>query len=377
MVARHGGMVPADGLAAASGDRRGDRLRRWHTACGPNCCRAISPPGVPGYGEAPGVTVASRVRPDFDPPGVRVGSFLLRPQWAEGLGYDDNVFGSSGGGPGSWLVGSHPSLLIGSDWSRNSLGGYVGVDDLRYLDQPRQSQTNWTASVGGTLAVGRDQLTVSVAHLALHQARTELDALPSDAPVAYRVDDIRIGYKIALDRLSVTPSVAFSAFRYDATTIRGVPASQAYRDRDVVQGAVTTRYELSPQRNLLLVTRALGAHYVEPQQGVPTRDSTGYQVLVGIGDDADAVWRYRVLLGWEVRAFRASQYSTHSGADGGGGADLEPQRDDHRHRHADPQHRGRRAGGDRRLHLHQSPRGDGPRVSAQRAAAGFGQRAAR
>ena len=241
----------------------------------------LFPCGVPGYGEAPGVTVASRVRPDFEPPGVRVGSFLLRPRWSEGIGYDSNVFGSSSGGPGSWMVGSHPSLLIGSDWSRNSLGGYVGVDDLRYLDQPRQSQTNWTASVGGTLAIGRDQLTVSVAHLALHQARTELDALPSDTPVAYRVDDIRIGYKIGLDRWSVTPSVAFSAFRYDATTIRGVPASQDYRDRDVVQGAVTTRYELSPQRNLLLVTRALGVHYVEPQQGVPTRDSTGYQVLVG------------------------------------------------------------------------------------------------
>ena len=187
------------------------------------------------------------LRPDFDPPGVRVGSFLLRPQWAEGLGYDNNVFGSSDGGRGSWLVGTHPSLLVGSDWSRHSLGGYVGVDDLRYLDQPRQSQTNWTAAVGGALSVGRDQLTVSVAHLGLHQARTELDALPSDTPVAYRVDDIRVGYTIALNRLSVTPSVAFSAFRYDATTIRDVPASQAYRDRDVVQGAVTTRYELSPQ----------------------------------------------------------------------------------------------------------------------------------
>ena len=78
-----------------------------------------------------------------------------------------------------------------------------------------------------------------------------------------------------------------------------MPASQAYRDRDVVQGAVTTRYELSPNRNLLLVTRALSVQYVEPQQGVPTRDSSGYQVLVGISDDADAVWRYRLLLGWE------------------------------------------------------------------------------
>src|SRR4249919_203675 len=78
------------------------------------------PTGVPGYGTAPGVTVASRARPDFDAPGVRVDSFVLHPLWEQGLGYDDNVFGSSDGQRGSWVVGTHPSLLVGSDWSRNS-----------------------------------------------------------------------------------------------------------------------------------------------------------------------------------------------------------------------------------------------------------------
>src|SRR6516225_10257758 len=74
------------------------------------------PSGIPGYGEAPGVTVASRTRPDFDPPGVRVDSFMLHPQLDEGLGYDSNVFGSGNGALGSWLLGTHPSLLVGSDW---------------------------------------------------------------------------------------------------------------------------------------------------------------------------------------------------------------------------------------------------------------------
>jgi hypothetical protein len=268
------------------------------------------PAGVPGYGTAPGVTVASRERPDFDPLGTRLGSFILRPQLAEGLGYDDNVFGGSSK-LGSWLLGTHPSLLVNSDWSRNSIGGYIGIDDLRYLDQPQQSQTNWTASLGGTVAVGRDELTLAVAHLGLHQDRTELDALPTDTPVAYQVDDVRAGYTIALDRISVTPSLELSTYRYDSTTILGVPTPQAYRNRDVLQGAVTTRYELTPQRNLLVVIRALGSHYVAPQPGQPTRNSTGYQALVGFSDDSDAIWRYRVLLGWEVRDFAAKQFGSH------------------------------------------------------------------
>ena len=317
------------------------------------------PTGVPGYGTAPGVTVASRERPDFDPSGVRLGSFVLHPLWEEGLGYDDNVFGSSDGQRGSWVVGSHPSLLVGSDWSRNSLGGYVGVDDLRYLDQPRQSRTNWTAALGGAVAVGRDQLTVSVAHLSLHQARTELDALPSDTPVAYQVNDVRAGYTIALDRLSLTPSLAFTTYRYDATTILGVPASQAYRDRDVMQAAVTTRYELSPQRDLLLVTRALNVHYVGRRLALPTRDSTGYQVLVGFADDSDAVWRYRVLLGWEARSFRAPQFSTHQAPIAEAAVIWSPSGMTTVNGDADPRHRGRRTGGHRRLHLYRCAVGGG------------------
>src|SRR5258708_6404154 len=103
------------------------------------------PAGVPGYGTAPGVTVASRARPDFDPLGTRLGSFVLHPRLEEGLGYDSNVFGGSSP-RGSWVVGTHPSLLVGSDWSRNSLGLYVGIDDVRTVDQPRQSRTDWTAS---------------------------------------------------------------------------------------------------------------------------------------------------------------------------------------------------------------------------------------
>ena len=87
------------------------------------------------------------------------------------MGYDSNVLGS-GASARQLDIGTPPSLPVGSDWSRNSLVGFLGLDDWRYLDQPHQSRTNWTASFGGTLAVGRDQLTVAAAHFTLHQDRT-------------------------------------------------------------------------------------------------------------------------------------------------------------------------------------------------------------
>ena len=144
------------------------------------------------------------------------------------MGYDSNVLGNGQSPRGSWVVGTRPSLLIGSDWSRNSVGAYLGVDDERYLDLPQQSYTNWTASLGGTLSIGRDQLTLSGSHFSLHQPRTDLDAVPSDAPVAYQVDVVRAAYTISLGRVSLTPGVQFSAYHYDSTTVFGVPTSQTY-----------------------------------------------------------------------------------------------------------------------------------------------------
>ena len=269
------------------------------------------PPGVPGYGTAPGVTVASRVRPDYDNRGTRLGIFSLRPALSEDFGYDDNVFGGSAK-RGSWLVGTHPSLLLGADQSRDTLGGYLAIDDSRYLDQPSQSRTDWTASLGGTLDVGRDKLTLAFAHLARHQDRTELDALPSDTPVAWHAEDARAAYTIAFGRLSVTPGLEFTAWRYGDTTIFGAPAPQGYRDRNVAQASVTARYEVAPQRNLLMVVRALDSHDVEPQAGQPTRNFTGYQVLAGLEDNTDGMWGYRLLVGWELRDFAAPQFATHS-----------------------------------------------------------------
>ena len=161
------------------------RWRRWACAglgcaiaCGGVRAELLStyfPDGVPGYGTAPGVTVASRARPEYAPPGVRMDSFVFHPTMDESMGYNDNVLAAPSGQQGSWLIGTKPSLLVNSDWSRDSLGAYLGLDNESYLNLPAQSFANWTASLGGTVAVGRDQLTIGVSHFALHQLRTDLD----------------------------------------------------------------------------------------------------------------------------------------------------------------------------------------------------------
>jgi hypothetical protein len=268
------------------------------------------PSGVPGYGTMPGVTVLSRARPEFAPDSIHADGFLVDPAIEEGVGYDSNVLGGAGS-PGSWTLGTHPSLRVTSDWSRDAVAGVLGLDDTRYLDAPRQSRTDGSAAFGTTKMIGSDTLTLGAAYLVLHEDRTSLDALPSDTPVGFTLTDARVDYTLALDRLNVTPNLEISNYHYTSTTILGIPTSQAYRDRNVVTGGVTARYELMPRQDALLVLRGTGTDYTDPQVGQPTRNSTGAQVLIGLSDDSDAVWRYRLLLGWEHRAFAASVYRAH------------------------------------------------------------------
>ena len=267
--------------------------------------------GVPGYDLGRGVTVKSRLRPLFEPPGVRAGAFMLHPVLEEAAGYDTNVLGSTRPS-GSWGIATRPSLLAASDWAGQSLAGFLSMDDIRMVNLPVQSQINWTALLGGGFDIGRDRVTLAAAHLSLHQLSTDIDALPSDKPIAYQVNDVRAGYTFNLPRMSIMPAVDFSQYNYDATTILGVASPQAYRNRNVGQGGITLRYELAPGRNLVMVSRAINTSYTQPQIGSPSRNSNGYVMLAGIDYDYDGVWRLRLLLGWEVRDFAAAQYGVHS-----------------------------------------------------------------
>jgi hypothetical protein len=272
----------------------------------------LFPEGVPGYGTQPGVTVLSRLRTDHDPLGLREGPFRLFPRIETSLGYDDNVLGGS---PkrGSWVASTRPSALLLGDWTGYTLGAYAALSDTRYPSQAGQSRTDGSVAIGGTADIGQDRLTLAGSYVATHQDRTQLDALPSDKPVGVRIADTRAEYAIRSGRWEWTPHLAYAHWQYGNTTIQGVPASQAYRNRDVLRGGLTVRYELAPLRNLVVLTQAIRQSYPNPGPSQPAPDSSGFRMLAGIDYDDNAVWRYRLLVGVESRRFASAAYRAHTG----------------------------------------------------------------
>ncbi len=260
------------------------------------------PPGVPGFGAAAGVTVLSRARQAYEPPGVRVGGVVVRPTLSTGLGFTSNAIGQRGG-RGSALAQTSASLLAGTDWGRHAIGGYLSIDDQRLPSAANQSATAWTAALGGTAEIGQHRLVLGAAHLDLFQTARSLDGLPIDRPGRFRVNNARASFAWRSGRLSVTPGLSLSDTRHDDVFVAGRRVVQRYRDRTAIEGNLTLRWELAPLRDLVLDLRAVGFDHARREPGQPSRDATTLALLAGIDYATDAVWRVRALAGLQRRAF--------------------------------------------------------------------------
>ena len=271
---------------------------------------ALFPADTQAPGTAPGVTVQSRARPLYQPLGLRLGLLEARPRLDLGLGYDSNPTGLAHGA-GGLVLRSAASLALGAGWGGSGFGISLAVDNRHVPAVPAADRTDGAAAAGLRLRFGPDELRLAVAERALHEDGSQVGALPTDRPLPYRVTTLGAAWQFGGSRLSLTPALALGAWRYDPATLGGVSVSQRDRDRDVLQGEITARYALAPRTDLVLVLRGTNAHYVAPQPGTPSRNSTGIAALAG-AEGGDGLLHLRLLAGWEQRDFTAAVYGSHA-----------------------------------------------------------------
>lgn len=268
----------------------------------------LFPSGVAGYDQELGVTVQSRLRPQYDPDGVRVGSFVIRPELDQTLFNNSSVNGTPGSG--SWGSQTGASVAVQSDWARDSLGGTIGVDHQQFFDLADESYTDWNVGLGGGYTLGDHQLTAAYSHQAYHQLGTAIGSIQSEAPVLDQTDTARFGYEVDLGRFEIMPDLSLSAYRFGDATVDGATFNQDFLNRDVIEGGVTTRFTATGSSGVIVMVRGMHSQYVTPQRSQPSNNSTSFQALVGVDYQAVDVWRYSVLAGIETRSFEAPQYSS-------------------------------------------------------------------
>jgi hypothetical protein len=262
------------------------------------------PGDVPGFDTEQGVSVTSRIQSDVAWHEIPLGAELLHPEVTESISHDSAILV---GRQPSWIVETAPSVTLNSTDAGSNVVAVASADNSRYLAAPGQSDTDWTAALGGTFDLADCAVTAAVAHLALHENDTALDAAQYDAPLAYSVDMVRLSARTPLSRLTLEPSLDLTRFVFGSATIGGVPAPQAYRDRLVAEAGLTVSYgieEYEDPDRLQLTVEPVAGHYPNESAGEPPRDFVGGTVLLGVEHDLDGLWGWRIEAGAGGRIYR-------------------------------------------------------------------------
>ncbi len=270
------------------------------------------PTGTYGYDQDLGVTVLTRARPEYEQTGVQLGGFTIRPELDQSIFDNTNVNGLPGNNTGSWGSETAGSVFAASNWSRNNLEANLSFDHDSFFTLPNDNYTNWNAGLSGGYTIAGGTLQASYAHTTYNELGTEIGFARSEAPAENTTDTGEVSYDFNLGRITITPSVDYSAYRYGNIVVDGLNTSQTYLNHNDFDAGIVTRYALTGGTGLLLVTRGGTSEYISQIAGQPSNDSVSGSMLVGLDYQSENVWRYSLLVGFETRSFAASQYGTYT-----------------------------------------------------------------
>ncbi len=247
-------------------------------------------------------SVTERPRPEYDPLGIRLGSFELLPTLTLGAETNDNVFATQTAAQEDIIFTVSPAVSLASDWSRHALRLHADSTSGLYQDFENEDYTNLNASGDFRLDVGRDaNLGAGGSYFQGFEPRTSPDQ-PGAAtkPVEFDMQNV-YGYGLyTFNRLRVSGRAEITDYDYDNVfNAAGAIISQQYRDHSEALQTVRLEYALTPSAALVLQGQTSQNEYDLPPPGsLVDRDSTGYSIQAGANADLTNLIRGELIVGY-------------------------------------------------------------------------------
>jgi hypothetical protein len=249
-----------------------------------------------------GEGVLDRARPDYDPAGVRVGSFLLFPSIELGVEYDDNIGRASNNTTDSYGLTVAPQLQFQSQWSRHELNFGLAADAVFYEADSDLDYTNYGAQAEGRLDFSSStNVEIRASYEELNEEiRSTTAPLAATEPTEYSVLGGGIQLNQRFNRLTAELEGAYEELDYDDVAGNGgAIIDNDNRDRNEVEGRLRLGYDVDPDVNLF-IEGALNE--IDYDQSPPTvavnRDSDGYRVGAGATFDVTTLIAGELFVGY-------------------------------------------------------------------------------
>jgi hypothetical protein len=253
-----------------------------------------------------GATVTERARPDYDPIGVRLGSFFLLPALSVQESYNSNIFATERNEQSDFITSIEPKLDLRSNWNNHALNLHADTRVVRFADFDNEDFEDYTLAADGRLDVQRDfRLFGGAAHLLRHEQRSSPNNQGGAEPTEYNLTSLNLGAEKQFNRVATRLNAKRDYFSYDdVRTAAGATIDQGDRDREQTEIALRTGYEFTPLREVYL----LGAYNFREydrrtdRNGL-RRDSDGYMLAVGAEYDLTGVTFLDAFVGYMAQDY--------------------------------------------------------------------------
>lgn len=212
-------------------------------------------PAYPGNALGPeavgpeGQTVMTRPRPDYDPLGVRAGSFLFYPSIGVSETWDSNIFATPTRDKSDLYTTESPGLAVNSDWNRNALNFNTNGQFKQYMTHTTENVNNGSVDMNGRYDISNGEYVIADGGYALlHEDRASPDS-PVNAknPVQYTTTGGYLAYVYGLHRIGFRIDSTITSYAYNnQATFAGALIPQTYRDRIEYVVAPRVSYEFIP-----------------------------------------------------------------------------------------------------------------------------------
>lgn len=257
---------------------------------------------------SPNVPVTSRPRPDFDPLGVRAGSYLIFPELGTSIGYDTNVFATNDDEQSDFVASLIPVINFDSNFSRHALDFELGGDFGFYFDNGDLDYQDFYIGGDGRYDVTRDD-NASVRFL-FGQFHDSFEDPNIDRAAEENQPYISLGgtldYTQTFNRFNFTPFFTGRRINYEQSFNEG-------RNSTFYDAGLRAGYFISPRVNVF----TQGSYFMinrDTENGDgSSRDSTGYRVGVGSALDFTGLIFGEIFVGYENESFDAPGVSDEPG----------------------------------------------------------------
>ncbi|MEZ5935981.1 MAG: outer membrane beta-barrel protein [Alphaproteobacteria bacterium] len=256
----------------------------------------------------PNTTVADRARPEYDPLGMRAGSFLLFPELGITEAYSDNVGFDEDDEQSDFVTLIEPSVEFRSQWSRHLLAVEVGSEIAIHADQSDEDYQD-------LFAVGRGQVDVSRQTNITGTGQIRRSHEGRDDPEDAGNDDLTDLYQFG-GGAAVNHQINRLGFSAGVDVLRSVYDDDAEEDRNanIYDFLLRTSYEVSPRLDVFVE----GRYNIEDRDDNVDdadikRDTQGYEGRLGTAVDITSVLFGEAFAGYRVQKFDEEDFDDETG----------------------------------------------------------------